>query len=296
VTDPEPRRPGAALRSLGSALSTIVAPTSLVSALLYYFGWSHVYWLYRYLGVDSTVLGFTTGDYLMRAIDGLFVPMTVAAVAGLAALWGHALLRARLVADTPPGALRIVVRVLAGLGLLLTLAGLWSTVTPTFLYATIVLAPLSLAAGVALLTYSLRLRRLLHPAPAASGLLPFLEWAVVFVIIGLSLFWATNDYAVAVGRSRARQVVRELPSYPPVRLYSARSLSLDVPGVTEVRCRDPKAAYQVRYDGLRLLPQSGSQYLLLPAHWNPRTGVAVLLPRTDAIRLEFGATETAPAC
>src|SRR4029077_18370841 len=38
-------------------LGAIVAPTTLLTALLYYFGWSHAYWFCDYFGVNSTVLG-----------------------------------------------------------------------------------------------------------------------------------------------------------------------------------------------------------------------------------------------
>ncbi|MFI7442745.1 hypothetical protein [Nonomuraea indica] len=40
------------------------------------------------------------------------------------------------------------------------------------------------------------------------------EWAVVFVLVGVGLFWAANDYSAAVGRARARQFVTELPAAP----------------------------------------------------------------------------------
>jgi hypothetical protein len=296
VTEARLEPPEYGVRSLGKALSAVVAPTSLVSGLLYYFGWAHAYWFYDYFGVDSTVLGFGTVDYLMRSMDTLFVPMTLTATAALAVLWGHSLLRARLDAGARPAVLRVLVPGLAAAGLLLILAGLWSMVAATFLRAYLAAAPLCLALGVMALVYVLRLRRLLSPAPPA--VVPMLEWAVVFVIVGLSLFWAATDYAYAVGRGRARELVRELPTYPPVTVYSARSLSLDVPGITETRCREPQAAFQVRYDGFRLLPRSGNQYLLLPAHWEPATGVAVILPRTDAVRLEFAPRVAArpPAC
>lgn len=296
MTEPRPDEVPYGIRSLGRAFSAVVAPASLVSGLLYYFGWLHSYWFYDYLGVDSTVLGFSTSDYLMRSVDALFVPMTLTATAALVALWGHSLLRTRLAAGARPRVLRVFVPALAAAGSLLVLAGLWSMVTPTFLRAYLAVAPLCLGLGVVSLVYVLRLRRLLSPAP--SHVVPMLEWAVAFVLVGLSLSWAATDYAFAVGRSRARQLVRELPSYPPVTVYSARSLSLDVPGITETRCREPHAAYQVRYDGFRLLPRSGNRYLLLPAHWTPATGVAVILPRTASVRLEFTprAAVRPPAC
>lgn len=298
--EPEEESSLQGLRPVVRMLGAVVAPTTLVSALLYWFGFSHATRLYGYFGIDSAQLGLGTRDYLIRSLDALFVPMTVMACAGLAALWGHSLLRARLAAGTRPATLRVITRVVALTGLVPALVGLWNTVTPTFMYSYVAAAPLSLALGVALLVYALRLRRLAPsaPRPAPSDLLPILEWTVVFVITGLSLFWAATDYSAAVALTRARQIVRELPTYPPVVVYSAKSLSLDVPGVTATHCRDPQAAYQVRYDGFRLLPESGTQYVLLPARWNAATGVAVLLPRNDTIRLEYATRISGkpPAC
>jgi hypothetical protein len=59
------------------------------------------------------------------------------------------------------------------------------------------------------------------------------------------------------------------------------------PGVRELRCKDPQAGYRFRCDGLKLLPQSGDQYLLLPQNWSRNNGVAILIPRNDRLRLEL---------
>ncbi|MGE5290852.1 MAG: hypothetical protein ACM3ML_27395, partial [Micromonosporaceae bacterium] len=59
------------------------------------------------------------------------------------------------------------------------------------------------------------------------------------------------------------------------------------PGVREVRCRGLQAAYRFRYDGLKLVLQSGDQYLFVPAAWTPANGVAILIPRSDSLRVEF---------
>ncbi len=79
----------------------------------------------------------------------------------------------------------------------------------------------------------------------------------------------------------------ELPTYPSAVVYSERSLSLHAPGVRETRCHDRDAAYRFRYDGLKLVLQSGDQYLFLPEGWSPSNGVAILMPRNDSLRLEF---------
>jgi hypothetical protein len=287
--------PVSGLAQLMRILGTVVAPTTLLTSVLFYFGWMHAYWFFNYFGVNSTVLGLTTEDYLMRALDGLWVPMTLVAGAGLLVLWGHAVLRTRL-ATISPGVLRVLVSAMAALGLVLAVAGLWSvfaveaTVLERRLYGTI--PPVSLALGVLLLMYAVHLWRSLAAEKTArgAGRAPWAavaEWAGVFVLVGLSLFWAATNYSHAVGTGRAHEHVRTLRAHPNVAVYSHQSLSLNAPGVRELRCQHPEASYRFRYDGLKLILQSGDQYVFLPAKWTPANGVAVLLSRDDSVRLEF---------
>jgi len=292
---PQPSVP----QSLAKVFGTIVPPTSMVTALLYFFGWSHAYWFFHYYGVDSSVLGFGTGDYLMRSIDALFIPMTVVAAGGLVAVWGHALLRARLAAGARPRLLRVLLPAMGGAGLLLAAGGLWSALAPGFpLNDNVVLAPLCLVIGVSLLVYTLHLRPLLSGTPRPSAVVQTLEWAVVFVLVGLGLFWAAVNYSAAAGQTRALLFAAKLPTQPRVVLYSDKNLGVTAPGIVTTHCRDPQAAYHFRYDGLRFVLQAPDEYLLLPARWSPRDGVALLVPRTGAVRLEFApiTSPAQPAC
>ncbi|NEB80351.1 hypothetical protein G3I40_34850, partial [Streptomyces sp. SID14478] len=113
------------------------------------------------------------------------------------------------------------------------------------------------------------------------------EWGALFVVIGLSLLWAANDYAASVGHGRAVHFAAHLASQPAAVLYSERALSLHEPGVRELRCDGATSAYRYRYDGLVLVIQSANQYVLVPRSWTPATGVAILLPRSTSVRLEF---------
>lgn len=285
--------PSSGLPQLARILGAVVAPTTLLTSLLLYFGRSHAYYFFDYFGVNWTLLGLTSQDYLLRSLDGLFVPMTVLACVALLVLWGHTALHSRLAAGSRPRALRVLLPVMGIIGLVLAVGGLWSIVEPTVLSRYLVAAPLSLAVGVPLLGYTVHLWRSLSAGPTpgrpASGptWVAVAEWAGMFLLVGLSLFWAANDYSTAVGTSRARQFVAQMPGYPSTVVYSERSLNLHAPGIHEVRCKDPEAAYHFRYDGLKLVLQSGNQYLFLPAGWTPGDGVAILMPRTDALRLEF---------
>ncbi|WP_438296197.1 hypothetical protein [Streptomyces sp. HUAS TT7] len=332
MSEGAPAAPAAApVRRLGALFGAVVAPTSFVSALLYYFGYWHVYWFFAYFGVNSTVLDFGTVDYLMRSLDALFIPMVVVAAGGLAAFWGHDLLRTRIAAGPEVRLLRYALPTVAATGVLLAFGGLYSIANRQFfLNHHLVAAPLSLASGVILLAYTLHLHRTVPPAAPAGGPAPppggtdpppegedptplpspaprpewaaLAEWAVVFVLIGLGLIWAANDYAAAVGRGRAQQLVDELPYSDTTALYSDHSLSLTAPGVRETHCRNADSAYHYRYDGLVLILQSANQYVLIPQSWTTSTGVALVLPRSDAVRLEFaphgpgGSTSRSPVC
>jgi hypothetical protein len=326
----------AGLPQLVRILGAIAAPTTLLTALLYYFGWNHTERFFNEFGVDSTVLGFTAEDYLIRSLDALFVPMVAVAAAGLLLVWCHALARIRLTERARTRMTRILQPVTTVCGLALTGIGLSKVFGSTVLDKYLVVAPLSLASGVLALAYAIHLQRSLghsrarsgwtgglpvrvirrrtrgkgttgagtpdagktgagernpgnEPArrKARTGRTPVAEWAIVFILVGLSLFWAATDYSAAVGRSRARQFAAALPEYPNAVVYSASDLNLDVPGVSETRSRDPKSGYAFRYDGLKLVLQAENQYLFLPQTWTPDDGVALLLPRSDSLRLEF---------
>jgi hypothetical protein len=162
---------------------------------------------------------------------------------------------------------------------------------------------LSLSVGVLLLAYAARLIRILaqqgrsnnRSAKVAGPLV--VEWGAVFVLVSVGLFWAVGSYAIGVGEGRGRELEHALPSLPNVTLFSEKNLNLNGPGVEMLACQDLESAYRFRYDGLKMVMQSGDQYLLLPSQWTRESAAAILVPRTDTIRLEFGVgQQRPPAC
>src|SRR4051794_16247810 len=57
-----------ALPRLFKVFGGIIAPTSLLTGLLFYFGRSRAAGYYRYFHVNSTVLDLTTNDYLFSGV------------------------------------------------------------------------------------------------------------------------------------------------------------------------------------------------------------------------------------
>lgn len=285
--------------------AAVIAQTTVLTALLFYFGWMHAYYFYGYFGVDSSTLGLTRQDFLMRAQDGLFIPALVIGMSWLPLLWLHNLFRRRVVDGATPGTRNAILRGLFAAGATLATVGLVNAFVQTPIHGYVALAPALLVVGVLLIVYSTNMRRgfEIRAGGARSAdrvpLTAVAEWTAIVVVLALGLFWAVNDYSTAVGASRAAQQVRQLSDLPDVSVYSEKGLGLDAAGITEVPCADPDAAYRFRYDGLKLIDQAGDQYLFLPGGWTPFTGVAVLLPRKDSLRLEFrlaGAATTQSTC
>lgn len=290
-----------ALRTTLRGIATVVAPASLVTALLFYFGWSRSANQARVMGLDDTLFGFSTRDYLLFSIDAMFWPLFVGAVAVLAALAVHAALvtwagespvtdseRRRLLGRGAGllGGAGIVLLVLgaigvrrtAGLGIIsLRLVSLYSSILVTL--------------GIVALGYGLHLRRrFLRGAPRAANpeldTVRLVSGSVIVLILLLSLFWNVSQYAAVKGVDLAVALENNLLQQPDVTVYSAKRLHIEAP-VTETKLPAENSAYLYRYTGLRLLFRSDRTYFLRPADSDPRFAQNILVTESPEIRLEF---------
>jgi hypothetical protein len=121
--------------------------------------------------------------------------------------------------------------------------------------------PLSLGVGLGLLAYGAYLRGQAPERRQATAAVPRTPLAarrtVVVIFVLVMLFWSVAVYAQARGVREAARVAATIS-----RRY--------------------------RYSGLKLVVRSGGKWFLLPASWTPGTrGAALLLPDTDALRVEF---------
>ena len=281
-----------ALQVVGS----IVAPTTLVTALFFYFGLLYAVSYYRHFGVNHTVLDLPTQGFLILSASTATLPLALLAGTALLALWIHG-----LPVDESSGTARQLLHrgllpavVVVGVGLLGLVAVETLVRRPVFPAGFREGRGLSLSLGVVLLVYAVHLRRALAPArpaghrrPAAPVALHVATWVCVTVLVGVGLFWAVGSYAVRMGTEGARDHAFGLRCAPDVVLYSERRMDLRAAGVPEEAVPDTGDTFHFRYPGLKLVPQEGEQYLLIPADWAPGSRPAVLLPRSDGVRLEF---------
>jgi len=160
--------------------ATIVAPVTVIGALLFYFGYVSSRSQYAYFGVDVDTIGLSTQDYIMRSPQPLLVPLLVLTLGGAGLLWLDAAVARRVASaaagatskanvttsgsDPAEAAVRMARRsAIAGLamltvGVLLLLS--YPYVRDWALYA--LATPLLFALGAALIAYASRIRNLLE--------------------------------------------------------------------------------------------------------------------------------------
>jgi hypothetical protein len=279
------------------ALLAFVPPVTLITALLFYFGWARSYSQARALGADASIFGYSTRDYLLRSVDSLYLPLIVLTGFGLLALLGHQAVAARLRTLTPGRSDLGLVRVgttLLGIGIAILVYGLAYSAgllgRNRFVDLT---GPLALGIGVMLGAYGgwLRSRARGVARAGAWGQVPSAPWvaptaAGLLLCVGaLSLFWAVGNYAFWRGLDLARVVAETYLDRPGVVVHSSQRLALE--GVKETPVGDPgQEAFAYRYSGLRLLDHVANTYFLMPIDWET-THRLILLKDTDDVQVEL---------
>jgi hypothetical protein len=284
----------AAPRAL-QVIGSIVAPTTLLTALFFYFGLLYAIAYYRYFGVNYTALALPFQAVLTLSPSTAILPLALLAGTSLIALWLY-----RMPVNTASVGARWRVTVLlavvslTGLALVCLAAADALFAARSFPVAILEARGLSLTIGILLLGYA---RRLGHNLPAmrrpdrhrqnVPPSVTVAKWGCLAILLAVGLFWSVGSYAIRMGTGGAQGLAANLRCTPNVIAYSAKRLNLHTAGVREETDGGPDGAYGFRYPGLKLVPQAGDQYLLIPADWTPGTRPAILLQRSESIRLEF---------
>ena len=185
--------------SLGAS---VVAPITVISALLFYFGYVSSRAQYAYFGVDVDTIGLGTQDYVMRSPQPLLVPLLTLVMIAVALVALHLAVSA-WVARARPERARTVTRRALYAGLVVLAAG----ITLIILYPVLaewpyynLVTPIVVAVGAGTVAYSWRLvNRLPQPdaLPAAPGSpsLRRMGQVLLWVLVVAMLFWSTATIA-----------------------------------------------------------------------------------------------------
>ncbi|AZS36889.1 hypothetical protein CVS47_01509 [Microbacterium lemovicicum] len=277
-------------------LTSFVAPLTLVTTLLFYFGYVSSREYFRSFGIDVDILGFSSQQFVMRSPGALFVPVTALLLATAALLIGHRMLRVALLRSTS-GARRRVVAAFAGAGVALTGGGLVFAVLLPALDdggPWPLVAPLALAAGAGLAAYAVSTARVLAGRRDGRAV------AVLLVLVMVAAtFWTTATVAQWWGRGEARTLAADLRSLPAVVLDSQERLypGNDAIGFQDLAPTTPPAGaeepsvpaettHRYRYSGLRLLVRGDGALYLVPDVWSPDASTLVI-PDDQDVRIRY---------
>jgi hypothetical protein len=275
--------------------SAVAVPPALITGLAYFFAVKRQETLALYFGVDTSVLGYSTQDYLLRGGDVLFVVVLFVALAALGFARAHLVIMQRLDVSRLQVSFRGMVVALRAVGLVLLVLGVVAVFRPLPFSPHFLFRSLSFGIGVVLFAYGTYLGKRLggiHTAShsdAATLWLSPVSLVLVIVVAFLSLFWATKDLAQALGNGQAQQLEKSIAQRPGVIVYCNRDPVIQGPGVIreELAADADSYRYQYRYSGLRLLVRSGGRYLVVPEKWSRSEGAVMLLSDDDTMRVEF---------
>jgi hypothetical protein len=293
----------ARLERVVSSAASVVAPLSVITALLFYFGYASSRAQYEYFGIDVDTIGLSTQDYVMRSPQPLLTPLLAFLLVAVAVAALNELIRRRVEAaiaggeDPDPAVAegfrrrlrgdRRRARAVVAAGYVVLLAGVVLLLGYGYLlnwpYYPLV-APLTLALGAALGLYGRRVARLLDqkgPTRRAAAL-------SLALVLGVSAFWATATFAQWSGRGSAVELADNLDRLPSVIVDTTERLYLTSPNIDE-RVLEPSdgQTFHYRYRNLRLLIQGRDRLFLVPGgRWSAENSTLVV-PLDGAVRLQF---------
>lgn len=283
VTEPDDEP--SPLRTALSVLTTLGPPLTVTTALMFYFGWARSDAQARYMGLDVSLFGYSTSDYVLRSVHLLYAPLLVGALFALGWLTLHGRVVLALAEPERRHRLRTVGRVVRATGVGVVAVALVLAVTEPAALPLVV--PLAVASGAAAAAYGDWLANAATPADTRPGR-PWqavLRSLVVGGVITLGLFWEVSAYAGHLGRDYAVALAASVPAMPRATVFSPAPLDIQAPGVSEVHL--PGATPRYRTTGLRFLVSSGGRIFLLHDGWRPGHGTVIVLPDDGTLRWQF---------
>jgi hypothetical protein len=271
---------------------TAIPPLTLLSAVLFYFGYVSARARYEYFGVDVDTIGLGTQEYIMRSPQPLLTPLLVFAAVGVGSVAVHAVVRKRIRAAATTRramSMRRLGRVAQGVGLCTLTTGLVLLFGYTFLrdwrlYGLV--TPLLIAVGGTLFRYGSAVRRLLR-SPGDATLFHRSSVVLGYLVIAVSVFWMTATVAQWSGRGLAMYEAGRLDKLPSVILDTKESLFLRSPGLEETKLPPSEGqTFHYRYRRLRLLIHGKDRMFLVPDRWSASNST-IIVPLDGSVRVQF---------
>jgi hypothetical protein len=278
---------GAGWSRVWGLLSGVVAPVTVVTSLLVYFGYVSARAFYGYFGVDVDTLGFATRDLVVRASQPLLVPLLGLLLIAALLAWVDVAARA-WAGRAGPRAVRGALLAVGVAGGVLLAAGVVLVAAFPVLEDWVpypLVAPLVLGAGAGVVERALSWR------PGRSRR-PRAERVLLLLVVLVCAFWATATVADWSGRGAAQARARDLRALPAVVVDTREPLFPGDDTVTEQPLPGAPDGYAFRYRGLRLLAEGDGNLFLVPEVWS-ESGSTFVMPLAE-VRVKFRFVDDPP--
>jgi hypothetical protein len=269
--------PAPALKTAAwSEILALFGPITVLTALLYYFGYVSSAAFYSYFGINQAVLDLSPTQYLLNSTESIFRPLATIPILAATVFLLHHIVERYLI-KRKPWARRGITLTLFALGCafaIVSLVGLYVTVLGYW-------APLSMAAAGLCLEYGAW--NAIQPMGLSARSTEIissgrqLRRGVVAALLLIAAFWAVTNVANRRGADAATLFQTTLRIQPQAVVFSAEDQHLTGPGVQPTMIAEPDSAYHFRYNGLRTLLHSDGRWYLLPVGWSATNGATVFI-------------------
>ncbi|MBG0568352.1 hypothetical protein [Actinoplanes aureus] len=296
-----PDEAAAPQRTLGARLAEIanfLAPTTVITALLIYFGAVYTDGRLAYYGIQLGLADLSTQDLVIYGTEAIFGPLALLLIAVVLALAGHAVVTWVLSDESRTTAGLLTAAGVALIGLLLTARAVLGLLVPAvYRNESTALTPLTLSVGPAMLAYAGwiagqiltrdphgRMHRWYMADQAGRVRRAAVVSIVVLALAGL--FWATNRVAFTLGLNRSYDEAVDPRRAYQVVLDTREPLPALPEGVVEQRLTGAgEDGFGYRYRGFRLILESGGRLFLAPVTWT-RDSRTWVIGYDNSVRLQ----------
>ncbi|MGK8508756.1 hypothetical protein ACRS5S_12065 [Nocardia asiatica] len=270
-------------------IGAIVAPTTIITALCYYFGYVYTRKRLAYFGVDCDALGFTSSDYVLSSVSVLYAPLLLLLVGWFAAVWTGVYTRRFIRSGRRPRLVRSTARACLTLGAVLIVMGVAAAAAPQRVpdraVAAWTFSPAALAVGGLLVVGGSWVLSPSTTEPDGRASTTRASRLLAVAVSLLALFALMNAFASRLGEDAAQIEAHNLWVKESVvsvltedRLDVPRNLVAETLVVTQ-QGKPPAFRYQC----FRSIVARGDLWVLVPAKWSPENGYAVIVPADSSI-------------
>lgn len=260
----------------------LISQGVLLVGVLYYFGYVRASSTFGYFGLDLSMLDLSETDYILRSGNSVFWPLLLFVIITNLILLG--------VKAAPVVQSTLIRWRFSGQGA----AGRWAGARVTAGAASITIACTAVFLGpmigrdvFLLLVFAAIMMSvgILRFEAVRSGVGTVVVVSALLVAAG-SLFVAVGFQAQRIGYAIAVDVTRDIEQRPRVIIYSDKDLGIAGGAVTTVSTGSGETTYRFRTEGMRLLIQSGGNYILIRPDVDPSRPTVSVVPIDDVIRLD----------